>query len=166
MLHREKRRHPRVAVSLHAELKISAGFSDESTAPTLTISAPVTNLSPTGLFVRLAEPHKPGTRFRVRLELGDDTLFFFSAVQRVYPLEVGASTAVSSRVTMTYGHGLQIIAAPEEAIAKICSYIKSVKSQSRDVDAKQTMRLGSDYLIRFPGPSRSDQLSTLPAPSS
>lgn len=110
MIRREKRQYKRVPVSLEGELVPMDG-----TEPGPKMIGKVTNLSPVGLSVKLADTYRLGARFRVRLDLDGHMLSFFASVRRVYPTTEFAAAM--------HGHGLQIIAADEEVIQAIMRYI-------------------------------------------
>jgi|SRR5579883_1919928 len=115
MIRREKRQYKRVSVSLEAELRPINSSPVASSEPGPRMIGKVTNLSPVGLSVKLADTYRIGTRFLVRLDLDNRMIRFFASVRRVYPTTEFAATM--------HGHGLQIIAADEEAINAIMRYV-------------------------------------------
>ncbi|HEX5324291.1 MAG TPA: PilZ domain-containing protein [Capsulimonadaceae bacterium] len=115
MIRREKRQYKRVAVSLEAELRPINSSPLASTEQGAKLIAKVTNLSPIGLSVKLADTYRIGSRFLVRLELDSRMIAFFASVRRVYPTTEFAAAM--------HGHGLQIIAADEETIHAIMRYV-------------------------------------------
>jgi hypothetical protein len=129
MLRREKRRVRRILVSVDAEVKIaSPGGVVSNPAP---IVATVTNLSTTGLSMRLPEVQPIGTMLRVSVKLKDKQAMFFAAVRRVYP-----ATAYHPS---QYGHGLQIVAAAEEAVDAIYEYMMNVTGRSALIEKANTV---------------------------
>jgi hypothetical protein len=147
MLRREKRQVRRILVSIEGEIKLS---SSEGLVSTQTpIRGVVTNLSTSGLSMRLPDVYPIGTMVRVFLTLNGKQNVFYASVRRVYP-----STAYHPS---QFGHGLQIVAAAEEAIDNIYEYIMTVTGRAAMIET-------ANVLEAFPATVNAGSTSTTPDP--
>jgi hypothetical protein len=150
MLRREKRQNRRILVSVEAEVKVSsAGGSISNPAPMRGI---VTNLSTTGLSMRLPEVQPLGTMVRVIVNLNGKQAFFFASVRRVFP-----ATAYHPS---QHSHGLQIVAAPEDSIDRIYEYMMTVTGRAAQIEKAEVVEAFPAVVNAAPNLTTTDQSST------
>jgi hypothetical protein len=156
MLRREKRQNRRILVSVEAEIKLSSSDGLVSNpAPMLGV---VTNLSTTGLSMRLPVVLPLGTTMRVIVKLNDKQAWFYAAVRRVYP-----ATAYHPS---QFGHGLQIVAAAEEAIEDIYEYMMTVTGRAAMIERTNVVEAFPSAVNAASVPPTSDQSSPAPQETS
>ncbi len=150
MLRREKRQVRRILVAVDAEVKVAtpAGIV-ANPAP---MRGVVTNLSTTGLSMRLPEVQPIGTLVRISVTLKDTPSFFFAAVRRVYP-----ATAYHPN---QFGHGLQIVAAPEESIDAIYEYMMTITGRASQIETTNVVEAFPAAVNGGSGSTKSDPPSS------
>jgi len=156
MLRREKRQQRRILVSVEAEIKIASPMGQVSNPAPL--RATVTNLSTTGMSMRLSEVHPIGTMMRVLLKLPTKQVFFFGSVRRVYP-----ATAYHPS---QYGHGVQIVAATDDVIEDIYEYMMNVTGRSASIEPTKVVEAFPAVVNAGLSLTKSDQSSSAPPATS
>jgi len=151
MLRREKRQTRRILVSVEAEVKVAT--ADGIVSNPAPMRGTVTNLSSTGLSMRLPEVQPIGTMMRVNVKMHDKRATFYATVRRVYP-----ATAYHPS---QFGHGLQIVAASEEAIEDIYEYMMTVTGRSAMIESANVVEAFPAVVNSASGSPTSDPLLTL-----
>jgi hypothetical protein len=152
MLRREKRQNRRILVSIEAEVRLTTaeGLVSHPTP----MEGIVTNLSTTGLSMRLPEVQPIGTIMRLLVKLNEKRVLFYGTVRRVYP-----ATAYHPS---QFGHGLQIVAASDESIEDIYEYMMTITGRAGQIERTNVVEAFPAAVNAASAPPKSDQ--PLPAP--
>lgn len=129
----EKRRFNRVPVSLTAVLN-PVDIELNPLQPLQNIEAKLLDLSPTGMFAMTKNCYRTGTRFRVVITLGEESVEVFAIVRHAVPK--------GPEGQFKWGHGLQTIGATHAAVMTLVKYLETVvKQQSGAEPTKRNVLL-------------------------